>query len=74
MKAPPPPTVIRFANLLALVFLGKSKVRYFLNRVVYLQVMIMHIIVDRNAGAGSLYLQFSFLIYGTIGIVKYSHI
>jgi hypothetical protein len=28
----PPTTVIRFANLLSLVFLGKNKVGYFLDR------------------------------------------
>jgi hypothetical protein len=29
---PPPTTVIRFTNLLSLVFLGKNKVGYFLDR------------------------------------------
>lgn len=33
--------------------------------------MIMDIIVDRNAGPVSVSLQCSFLIYGTVGVVKY---
>jgi hypothetical protein len=35
MKPPPPSAVIRFANLPSLVFPGKNKVGYFLNRVVF---------------------------------------
>jgi hypothetical protein len=33
--SPPSTIVIRFANLPSLVFLGKNKVGYFLNRVVF---------------------------------------